>query len=58
MKLKCDMKEDCQAVVTHIDIKGWVYCAEHGKQRKYDMRCRKLRPSETKNLEMSEQIWY
>lgn len=48
--LKCDMKLDCGASVTHIDEKGWVYCAQHGAIRKYTMRCRQLKPKELATL--------
>lgn len=30
--LTCDMRADCRKPVTHIDDKGYVYCAEHGPQ--------------------------
>lgn len=45
--LRCDMARDCDATVTHIDEKGYAYCAAHGVQRRESgRRCRKLRPWE------------
>lgn len=49
-KLKCDMTKECPEEVTHIDEKGFLYCARHGYQRKNVMRCRKLRPAELKRI--------
>jgi hypothetical protein len=54
--LHCDMKEDCDQPVTHIDEKGWVYCEQHGKSRKQSMRCRKLTQQELKKLEKGEPL--
>ncbi len=41
-RLVCDMERTCSSPVTHMDEKGFVYCAAHGNDRKYTMRCRKL----------------
>lgn len=54
--LKCDMKDSCKCEVNHIDIKGFVYCDTHGKNRKLYMRCRKLKPNELKKLKNGEQL--
>ena len=57
--LKCDMIEGCIADVTHIDDKGYLYCAEHGPQRREGgRRCRKLTPSELDRLRRDEAIRY
>jgi hypothetical protein len=50
-KLRCDMKKECEATVSHIDNKGFVYCEGHGIQRRYFVPCRKPRPAEVKKLE-------
>lgn len=45
--LQCEMKRDCVQPVTHIEEKGFIYCKEHGVQRRYyGRRCRALRPWE------------
>jgi len=57
--LRCDMKPDCIAPVTHIDSKGFIYCAPHGVQRKAGgYQCRKLTASEVKTLTRGEAIAY
>lgn len=49
--LTCDMQRDCTAPVTHIDEKGWAYCAVHGPERRASgIRCRKLTGPELKRL--------
>jgi hypothetical protein len=50
--LKCDMLRTCEAPVTHIDDKGFIYCASHGQDRKAHCRCRKLKPAEIKKLKL------
>lgn len=40
--LHCDMAKQCDASVTHIDNKGFIYCAVHGKERKYTHPTRQL----------------
>jgi hypothetical protein len=50
MALKCDMKAECAEAVTHIDNKGFIYCREHGIQRKGYRPCRQLLPKELKQL--------
>ena len=55
--LRCDMKRDCAAPVSMLDNKGFVYCADHGLQRREGgIPCRKLRPSEIKQLERGQAI--
>ncbi len=49
-KLSCDMLRECQAPVSHIDEKGFVYCAAHAQQRKAYRRCRKLLVREVRQL--------
>jgi hypothetical protein len=44
--LRCDMTNDCEAPVTYVDEKGFTYCTKHGLDRKYTMRCRKIKPAE------------
>ena len=57
VKPKCDMTKDCAQDVTHIDSRGFVYCECHGKRRKAGGdKCRKLRPSEIKRLELGQKI--
>ncbi len=48
--LSCTMESDCAASVTHIDNKGFVYCRDHGVQRKHHTPCRKLTRAEYKRL--------
>jgi hypothetical protein len=56
-KPKCDMTKDCAQDVTHIDSRGFVYCECHGKLRKQGgAKCRKLRPSEIKMLELGQKV--
>lgn len=54
--LVCDMMINCRRPVTMIDAKGYVYCTEHGLQRRTVMPCRKLRPAELAKLARGEQI--
>lgn len=57
--LRCDMNPECAATVTHIDTKGFVYCAAHGAQRKAGgYQCRKLTAPETAALTRGETIAY
>lgn len=55
-KLQCDMHEACSAPITHIDVKGFVYCGEGAVTRKQYQRCRKLTPAELKTLLRGEPI--
>ncbi len=49
--LRCEMQRDCDAPVTHIDVKGYVYCTHHGIHRRAHQFCRKLRPCELRRLQ-------
>jgi len=49
--LRCDMADDCAAPVTHLDRKGYVYCAPHGIERRDYQPCRKMQPWEIRRLE-------
>jgi hypothetical protein len=56
-KLHCDMKKDCENSVSYIDNKGFVYCAEHGQQRKASgVPSRKLSPAELSQLESGKPL--
>ena len=48
--LKCEMRDACMEIVTHIDENGFIYCQCHGDNRKASMRCRKLTADELKTL--------
>jgi hypothetical protein len=51
-KLHCDMKKDCEEPVSYIDNKGFVYCTQHGQQRKASgIPSRKLSPAELGQIE-------
>lgn len=56
VKLKCAMAETCHDEVAMIDDSGWVYCKNHGLQRRSWKRCRTLRPHELNRLKRGEQI--
>ena len=56
VQLTCDMEKDCQEPVTHIDVKGYVYCAKHGRERKTTCRCRQLKPKELHQLQSGEPL--
>lgn len=55
-ELRCDMKSDCSHPITNIDKKGYVYCANHGLQRRQTQPCRKLTASELKRLVRGETL--
>lgn len=57
-KLECNMKDDCTSPITHIDEKGFIYCKEHGLERKqsHRKRCRQLKPKELKDLQSGKQL--
>jgi hypothetical protein len=57
-KLLCDMAPYCLGEVTHIDEKGYIYCAPHGAQRKSYKRCRKLTKTEMRKLVNGEPFAY
>jgi len=46
-RLSCEWSNDCLAPVTHLDRKGYVYCAHHAKQ---SGRGRKLTASELRQM--------
>lgn len=50
------MHGPCAGPVTHIDSKGFIYCAPHGAQRKAYQRCRKLTSTELKILRNGQPI--
>lgn len=53
----CDMKTGCLWPVTHIDEKGYVYCSEHGVQRRDSgIHCRQLKPWELNRILRGEPI--
>ncbi len=54
----CDMEHGCKETVTHIDNKGFVYCAKHGVERKAWRPCRKLRAFEVQRLLIGKTISY
>lgn len=56
--LACQWVTDCASGVTHVDEKGYVYCATHGNTRKSHCRCRKLTPTEKRTLEGGGTIKY
>ena len=57
-ELRCDMTTGCAAPVTHVDNRGFVYCATHGESRKSSTPCRKLSAAELRSLENGETIPY
>lgn len=47
----------CSGDVTHIDRKGHTYCEAHGQMRRGSgIACRKLRPSELRQLQRGEPL--
>lgn len=57
-QLACQMEQDCKESITHIDDHGFIYCAEHGRDRQWSNRCRKLRDHEINRLRRAETIKY
>lgn len=55
--LKCGMTA-CSDTVTHMDDKGFTYCASHGIERRNWRRCRKLLPFEKRLLLAGTPIYY
>ena len=56
-KLKCDGVVGCAGPITHLDNKGFIYCADHGVWRQETRgMCRKLRPYELNRLARGERI--
>lgn len=57
--LFCDMERGCSEPVTHVDHRGFVYCAKHAARRKAGgERCRILKVAEIRKLEASQPIRY
>ena len=54
--LRCDMTAGCLEPVTHLDNKGYVYCTQHGIERRDCRPCRKLRAHELRKLEQGEPL--
>lgn len=54
--LTCDMVKGCVSPITHIDIKGYVYCRQHGISRKDTCRCRQLTSKELQTLKSGEPL--
>ena len=55
--LTCDMVAECADPVTHIDEKGYGYCASHGKDRRESgIRCRKLTGPELRQLRAGQPL--
>jgi hypothetical protein len=46
--MKCAMTDECNNPIKYIDIKGFIYCKEHGLVRKSHTSCRQLKPNELK----------
>lgn len=55
---QCDMDhEHCEEEPTMIEDKGYIYCANHGLERRaYGHRVRKLRPHELNRIRRGEQV--
>lgn len=58
LRIQCDMEASCTAAVTHMDEKGFVYCATHGNDRKNYCRCRKLTAPELRVIAGGGSIHY
>lgn len=56
MTARCDMTADCDRPITHLDQAGFVYCTQHGLQRRQYEPCRKLRAHELRRIERGEQV--
>lgn len=41
--VQCEMSAECSQRVTHIGVKGYVYCAEHAAVRRGIERTRRMR---------------
>lgn len=58
-RLRCDMFQTCEAEVSYIDVKGFIYCKEHGILRKAtSTRSRELNRCELNLLEQGKPISY
>lgn len=48
---RCDMSATCPQPPTMLDQSGYIYCPEHGLQRRHSGRpCRKLTPAEIRRI--------
>ena len=55
----CDMDRSCKQPITHMDFSGWVYCTDHGVDRRHSgVPCRKLRPHELNRVRRGENVSY
>lgn len=54
--IECDMSFSCKEPVTMIDDSGYIYCTDHGLQRRQHRRCRKLRQHELNALKRGATI--
>jgi hypothetical protein len=54
--VRCEMDHHCNEPVTHLDNKGFVYCAKHGVARRSFTPCRKLLASEIRKLQRGEAL--
>ena len=54
--LTCDGVKSCDSEITHIDEKGFIYCANHGKERQEYRRCRKLAAWELRLIEAGQPV--
>lgn len=55
-RLRCDMDYECRKAPSMIDKNGFIYCAEHGIERRDWKPCRKLRPHELRRIARGEQV--
>ena len=54
--LTCDMEKDCIAPVAMIDTAGFIYCENHGLDRRQWEPCRRLRDWELRRLERGKPL--
>ena len=54
--LNCQMDWDCKAPIKYIDDKGFIYCRDHGLDRKLYRRCRQLDSKELKLINAGQPI--
>lgn len=50
------MVENCEHNVSYIDKKGFIYCHDHGLQRKRYVNCRKMTKKEIVSLHENKKI--
>jgi hypothetical protein len=56
--LRCGMHAECVEPVSHVDEKGFTYCAGHGAARRTFCRCRKLTATESRTLQSGGAVAY